>query len=161
MITLKDRYFKIIGSVLLLYILAMNGVNFYLQYQATIKMEEKIKKLQLELENSIKRNIVLVEEIKKKVNQITLIEKSYDTQENVEIKLKRIFKRLSLRDTITLQSINKICIDHYIIVARVDSNNQDIIENFRKILSHLGKVKQSDTNKNILYIDYIMEKNNG
>lgn len=161
MITVRDSYVKIIGIILFIYIFGMGGISFYSNYQNQISIEKKITKLELDLKDIKKKNFALLNEIKSKIDQRTQLEKSYDTQENVEIKITRILKRLSLRDKITLQSLNKISIDHYIIVVNVETTNGDVIESFVKILSHLGAVKQSDSNKNILYIDFIMEKNNG
>jgi len=159
MISIKQNHFKIILLSFLLYIGGLSVYFFLQEYQNRNEIRKINQALELQLENISVKNKVLVGEIGKKVDEISKIEATYDTEKNVQLKLERIFKKLSLQHKLTLMSLNKLCIDHYIIVAKVDSNNQEVIENFIKILSHLGTVKQSDKNKNILYIDYIMEKN--
>lgn len=159
MISIKHNHFKYILLSFLLYIAGLSSYSFWREYQNRNEILKKNQLLELQLENISVKNKILVAEIAKKVDEISKIEATYDTEKNVKLKLERIFKRLSFQHKLTLVSLNKLCIDHYIIVAKIDSNNQEVIENFIKILSHLGRVKQSDKNKNILYIDYIMEKN--
>jgi hypothetical protein len=161
MISIKQNHFKIILLSFLLYIVGLSLYSFLREYQNRNEILKTNQLLELQLENISGKNKILIEKIAKKADEISKLEESYDTEKNVTLKLERIFKRLSLEYKLTLISLNKLCIDHYIIVAKVDSNNQEIIESFRNILSHLGRVKQSDKNKNILYIDYIMEKNKG
>jgi hypothetical protein len=144
-----------------LYIVGLSLYSFVREYQNRNEILKTNQLLELQLENISAKNKILIEKIAKKVDEISKLEESYDTEKNVTLKLERIFKRLSLEYKLTLISLNKLCIDHYIIVAKVDSNNQEVIESFTKILSHLGRVKQSDKDKKILYIDYIMEKNKG
>ena len=161
MISIKQNYFKIILLSLLFYSVGLSLYSFVREYQNRNEILKTNQSLELQLENISAKNKILIEEIAKKVAEISKIEDSYDTEKNVKFKLERIFKRLSFQQKITLISLNKLCIDHYIIVAKVDSNHQEVIESFTEILSHLGTVKQSDKHKNILYIDYIMEKNKG
>ena len=160
MISIKNNHFKVLIIGLLTYIIGVGSYLIFHNYQQKNEILQKNKNLSFQLQEITNKNNMTIKQITQKVDEISKIEKNYDSQENIEIKLKRIFKRLSIKNTLTLVSLKKLCIDHYIIVTKLDSKNQESINNFKKILSHLGEVKQSNKDKSILYIDYIMEKNN-
>jgi hypothetical protein len=160
MISIKHNYFKIVVSLIFCYLIVYS--SFYL-FKANKTYQENMAEknlLELKLQSIKQKNKETIAKITQTIEEIAKTEKSYDAQNIVESKLKKIFARLSFQYKISLFSLHKLAINHYIIVAKVDSNNQQVINDFVQVLSQLGSIKQSEKNRSILYIDYIMEKNN-
>jgi len=161
MISIKNSYFKVATIILTFYIIGYSSLFLFIEYKNYQVNLVQLNSLELQLQNITKENRETILKIQQMIDEIAKVEKSYLSQDKVESKLKRVFLHLSFKYKLSLVTLGKLAINHYIIVAKVHSKDQEVIENFAQILSNLGKVKQSEKNHSILYIDYIMEKSNG
>lgn len=123
-------------------------VNYYQTYQ---KKEEILKELQMRKNetNSLKRKIELNK------NRIETLKKQYITKDELDVKIRDIFKRMSVLDyNLKFLDSKKMCIDRYIIVTQLTAQSEKGIKAGEGILSYIGKMKKSDKTPSIYFVDY-------
>ncbi len=94
-----------------------------------------------------------VEASKKKIEAV---EKQYITKEELETKVKDIFGRMSILDyEIKYLDSKKMCLDRYLIVTQVSAETEKGLQAAEGILSYIGKIKKSEKNDSIYFVDYV------
>ena len=156
MISISNKRLSFISkttiSILILYSLGFGLLKAATYYKIYFEKEALINDLQVKINqtNSLKRQ---VENSKKRIEDI---EKSYITKEELEPKVKEIFKRMSILDyNLKYVDANKMCLDRFIIVSQVSAQSEKGLKAAEGILGYIGNVKKSDTNNTIYFIDYI------
>lgn len=154
----KDKhktYLKLLLFVLVSIIVLFIGKQTYINIANKKKIEDL--KSKIEIQKSSNNQIVKkTKEFEKKTKDLLA---SYPTTEELESKLKEIFKRMSILDyELTLLATKKICIDRHVLVTALDYKTQNAKKAGLGILNYLGTVKQSDKDQSIYYIDYIADK---
>jgi cell division protein FtsB len=100
--------------------------------------------------NSLKREVVLAK------NKIENINKQYIKKEDLEVKVKDIFERMSILDyNLKYIDAKEMCIDRFIIVAQVSSKSEDGWKAAEGILSYIGPIRKSEKNDTIYFVDYV------
>jgi len=138
-------------------ILAIYSVGFLLYkigaYYKTYNEKEKLlQELQIKKNetSSLKRQIKLNEE------RIADIKNSYISKEELEVKIKDIFQRMSVFDyNLKFLDSKRMCIDRYILITQLTHSSENGKKAGEGILSYIGEIKQSDKNETLYYIDYI------
>lgn len=121
-------------------------------YKTYTEKERLLQELQIKKNetSSLKRQIKLNEE------RITNIKNSYISKEELEVKIKDIFKRMSLFDyNLNFLDSKKMCVDRYILITQLTYTSENGKKAGEGILSYIGEIKQSDKNETLYYIDYI------
>lgn len=134
------------------------GFAFYkvgTYYKTYFEKEKLLQELQIKKNetNSLKRQI--------KINQerIENLKASYIKKEELELKMKDIFQRMSLFDyELKFLDAKNMCIDRFVIVAQVSAESENGKKAGEGILSYLGKIKQSEQNDTIYFVDYISQQ---
>ena len=150
--TKLKTFSKIVLFALLIYVLGFIIVKSATYYQTLVKKEQ----LEKDLRNKKIEFKKLKNDVKKVKEKTQNIENSYISQEELEKKVSKIFERMSILDY-NLRYLNskKMCIDRYIIIAQLTARSEKGIEAGEGILSYLGKVKKSQSNDTLYYVDYI------
>ncbi len=130
----------------------------FLAYKTIIYYKIAIEKEQLEVVLQEKR--VETNNLKSKVeaskNKIEAVEKQYITKEELETKVKDIFERMSILDyEIKYLDSKKMCLDRYLIVTQVSAETEKGLQAAEGILSYIGKIKKSEKNDSIYFVDYV------
>ncbi len=130
----------------------------FLAYKTIIYYKIAIEKEQLEVVLQEKR--VETNNLKSKVeaskNKIEAVEKQYITKEELETKVKDIFGRMSILDyEIKYLDSKKMCLDRYLIVTQVSAQSEKGLQAAEGILSYIGKIKKSEKNDSIYFVDYV------
>lgn len=130
----------------------------FLAYKTIIYYKIAIEKEQLEVVLQEKR--VETNNLKSKVeaskNKIEAVEKQYMTKEELETKVKDIFGRMSILDyEIKYLDSKKMCLDRYLIVTQVSAETEKGLQAAEGILSYIGKIKKSEKNDSIYFVDYV------
>lgn len=130
----------------------------FLAYKTIIYYKIAIEKEQLEVVLQEKR--VETNNLKSKVeaskNKIEAVEKQYITKEELETKVKDIFGRMSILDyEIKYLDSKKMCLDRYLIVTQVNAETEKGLQAAEGILSYIGKIKKSEKNDSIYFVDYV------
>jgi len=143
---------KIVISTLVIYsalYITFRAMNYYKSYY---EKEKLTNELQVKREETITLK-TKVNEAKKRIQNL---EKSYITKEELEPKVKEIFKRMSLVDyQLNYIDVKKMCIDRYIIVARIHTESENGLKAAEGILSYLGEIKKSDKDESLYFVNYI------
>lgn len=147
------------------------GFSFLALYSATFAAnktfdyyktsQEKLileKELQLKKDERNKINIQ-VAEVERNIKEI---KNRYISKEDLDLKIKKIFKRMSVLDyNLSYVDSKQICVDRYILVTRITANSQKGLNAAEGILSYLGKYKQSNNDSSFYYVDYLAQKKRG
>lgn len=143
---------KIVISTLVIYsalYITFRAMNYYKSYYEKEKLTNELQ-VKREETNSLKTK---VNEAKKRIQNL---EKSYITKEELEPKVKEIFKRMSLVDyQLNYIDAKKMCIDRYIIVVRIHTESENGLKAAEGILSYLGEIKKSDKDDSLYFVNYI------
>ena len=130
----------------------------FLAYKTIIYYKIANEKEQLEIVLQEKRNETnnLKNNVELSKKKIETLEKQYITKEELEIKVKDIFSRMSVLDyELKYLDSKKMCIDRHIIIAQVTAQSENGLKAAEGILSYIGKIKKHDTNDSIYFVDYI------
>ena len=130
----------------------------FLAYKTIIYYKIANEKEQLEIVLQEKRaetnNLKNKVELSKK--KIETLEKQYITKEELEVKVKDIFSRMSVLDyELKYLDSKKMCIDRHIIVVELSAQSEGGLKAAEGILTYIGKIKKHDTNDSIYFVDYI------
>lgn len=156
MISLSRKKVSIIAKlsliILIIYSLgfiAYRAITFYKIYfeKQTLTEQLQIKKNET---SSLKRQVELS---KKKIEDT---QKKYITKEDLELKVKDIFSRMSILDyNLKYIDSKKMCLDRYIIISQVSAQSENGLKAAEGILAYIGSVKKSEQNNTIYFVDYI------
>lgn len=125
------------------------AVNYY-------KIYFEKEKLNILLETTINETNSLKSEVELVKNKIENIKKQYIRKEELEVKVKDIFARMSILDyNLKYIDAKEMCIDRFIIVTQVSANSEGGLKAAEGILSYLGPIKKSEKNNTIYFIDYV------
>lgn len=156
MISLSRKKVSIIAKLSLLILIiyslgfiSYRAITFYKIYfeKQTLTEQLQIKKNET---NSLKRQVELS---KKKIEDT---QKKYITKEELELKVKDIFSRMSILDyNLKYIDSKKMCLDRYIIISQVSAQSENGLKAAEGILAYIGSVKKSEQNSTIYFVDYI------
>lgn len=135
-----------------LYFVSVKIIKNYKNYHEKNTLIESIiiKKNKI---NSLKKQKIQVEEEKIKLKQ------QYISKDELKKRLESIFKRMSVFDyNLTYIDAKQVCIDRYIIITQLLSESKNGRKAGEGVLSYLGKMKRSEKNDTIYYVDYISKK---
>lgn len=146
-------YISKIGlTVLVIYTVGFFAYKTVMYYK--IAFEKEKLEIVLQEKRTHTNNIKSQVELSKK--KIETLEKQYITKEELEVKVKDIFGRMSILDyELKYLDSKKMCIDRHIIVAQVSAQSENGLKAAEGILSYIGKIKKSDKNDTIYFVDYI------
>lgn len=158
MITLSKKTVSLVSKIGLLSLSAY--IIGYSVYKTTDYYKTYYEKKELTKELQIKINET--NNIKKKIEQnkirIEKLQKSYLTKEEIDLKVKDIFNRMSVFDyNLKLLDSKKMCIDRYVLITQLTSQSEDGLKAGKGILSYIGEIKQSEQNETIYFVDYISQ----
>ena len=156
MISISNKtvsYISKIGlSILGVYVIGFLAYKTIIYY----KIANEKEKLEIVLQekrnetNNLKNNV----ELSKK--KIETLEKQYITKEELEIKVKDIFSRMSVLDyELKYLDSKKMCIDRYIIVVDLSAQSEGGLRAAQGILEYIGEIKKHETNDSIFFVNYI------
>lgn len=143
---------KIVITTLVIYsilYISFKAMNYYKSYYEKEKLTSELQ-VKREETTSLKAK---VNEAKKRIENL---EKSYISKQELESKVKEIFKRMSLADyQLNYLDSKKMCIDRYIIITRVHTQSENGLKAAEGILSYLGEIKKSDKDESLYFVNYI------
>lgn len=156
MISISNKtvsYISKIGlSILGVYVIGFLAYKTIIYY----KIANEKEKLEIVLQekrnetNNLKSNV----ELSKK--KIETLEKQYITKEELEIKVKDIFSRMSVLDyELKYLDSKKMCIDRHIIVVDLSAQSEGGLRAAQGILEYIGEIKKHETNDSIYFVNYI------
>ena len=156
MISISNKNVSLITKigfvVLVLYIIGFISYKAAAYYQTSYKKELLTKELQEKRNetSSLKRKVV---KTKKKIEKTKT---KYITKDELEIKIKDIFKRYSVLDyDLKYLDSKMMCIDRFVLVTQLVANSEKGLKAGEGILSYIGDVKISDSNETIYFVDYV------
>lgn len=149
----KVSYISKIGFAILgVYTLGFFTYKIANYYKIAFERE----KLELVLQEKRNETINLKSQLDLSKKKIENIEKAYLNKEELEIKVKDIFGRMSVLDyNLKYLDSKKMCIDRYIIITQVSAQSEKGMQAALGILSYIGNIKKSDQNDSIYFVDYI------
>ena len=156
MISISNKTVSFLSKSALI-VLGIYSVGFF-AYKTLIyyKIAAEKEKLEIVLQEKWAETNKLKEDLSTSKNKIETLEKQYITKEELEIKVKDIFNRMSLLDyQLNYLDAKKMCIDRHIIIAQVSAQSENGLKAAEGILSYIGKIKKHDTNDSIYFVDYI------
>ena len=151
----KKTVSKITKIGLLVFVIYIIGYVFFKTasyYKIYYEKEQLTKELQMKKNetNSLKRQL---ENTKKRIENT---QKQYISKEELDAKIKDIFKRMSVLDyNLKFLDSKKICIDRYVLVTQLTSQSDNGLIAGEGILSYIGEIKKSNKNPSIYFVDYI------
>ncbi|MDZ7818123.1 MAG: hypothetical protein U5K55_05710 [Aliarcobacter sp.] len=128
---------------------AYRAISFYKIYFDKEALTEQLQ---------VKRNETssLKDEVELSKKKIEDTQKKYITKEELEIKVKDIFTRMSILDyNLKYIDSKKMCLDRYVIISQVSAQSEDGLKAAEGILAYIGAVKKSEKNDTIYFVDYI------
>ncbi len=130
----------------------------FLAYKTIIYYKIANEKEQLEIVLQEKRNETnnLKSNVELSKKKIETLEKQYITKEELEIKVKDIFSRMSVLDyELKYLDSKKMCIDRHIIVVDLSAQSEGGLRAAQGILEYIGEIKKHETNDSIYFVNYI------
>lgn len=150
--TKLSKITKLTLTILLVYSLgytAYRAITYYKIYLEKELLTKDLETKRVETDN-------LKVKLKTLKRRIVNLENSYIQKEELEEKLKNIFKRMSVFDyNIKYIDVKKMCLDRYIIIVQVSAQSEKGLNAAEGILKYLGSIKKSERNDTIYFIDYI------
>ncbi|OCL85466.1 hypothetical protein AAX26_01892 [Aliarcobacter thereius] len=137
----------IYSSIFFLY----SGFEYYqtMQEKNELLKELDIKKLQTE---QIKDNIKDID------NKKTKLKARFLNKEELDKKLKSVFKNYSLADyRLSLVDSKMICVDRFMLIVNLDASSKEGIQAGERILGYLGKVQRKKGFDTLYFVDYIQK----
>ena len=161
MISLSRKKVSIIAKLSLI-ILIIYSLGF-IAYRAITFYKIYFEKQTLTEQLQIKRNETssLKKQVENSKKQILDVEAKFITKEELEPKIKDIFQRMSVFDyNLKYIDAQKMCLDRYIIVSQVSAKSETGLKAAQGILEYIGKVKKSEKNDTIYFVDYVTKAKN-
>ena len=156
MISINNKKFKFIVKIGIFICIAYLIGFFFFKLASFFQIMFEKDKLTKELQMKKQETISFKRQVVKRQTKIKEVESSYIKKEEIDTRVKDIFKRMSVFDY-NLKYLNskKMCIDNYILVAQLTSRSEDGLKAGEGILSYLGEIKKSDKNNTIYFVNYI------
>lgn len=143
---------KITIGILILYSIA------FLSYRAVNYFKTTFEKQKIQQELQLKKDEVesVIKQTQFNKNRLVQLNKSYMTKDEIAVKIKDIFKRMSVFDyELNYLDSKKMCIDRHILIVQVNSQSQNGQKAAEGILSFIGNTKKSDKSDKIYFVDYV------
>lgn len=142
----------IIITIYILGFIAFKAASYY----RTIYQKEVLTK---ELNEKKLQTSSLKQKVKEMKEKTQLVKDSYITKDELEIKVKDIFKRYSLLDyDLKYLDAKEMCVDRYILVTQLVASSEKGLKAGEGILSYIGSMKKSESNETIYFIDYVSKQ---
>lgn len=156
MISIKNKRFKLIIKVgLIIFIAYIIGFLFF-KLASFIKISFEKEQLTKELQIKKQETLSLKRKVVNKKADIKKVESSYIKKDELDSKIKDIYKRMSVLDyNLKFLNSKKMCIDNYIIVTQLTARSKEGLKAGEGILSYLGQMKKSESNNTIYFVNYI------
>ncbi len=143
---------KIGFTVLVLYTVGFMFYKIGSYYKTYYEKQKLMQELQIKKNetSSLKRQI--------KINKarIESVKNSYISKEELGIKIKDIFQRMSVFDyDLRYLDAKQMCVDRYILVTQLTYQSENGKTAGEGILSYIGEVQKSDKNESLYFVDYI------
>ncbi|MEA3354357.1 MAG: hypothetical protein U9Q33_11130 [Campylobacterota bacterium] len=124
------------------------------EYLINSKKEKDLQE-QFQTKHSLNNSLSLkIRTMQKEIDDINSL---YISSQEIESNIKKLFKTISTDYDASLIGLKELCVNRYIIVVQLGSNDQRTIEGFQKIISRIGEFKRSKKDTRIYFIDYLME----
>jgi|GEM_PF-3398749 len=156
MISINRKRFRLIIKVgLFVLVVYIIGFSFF-KLANYFKIAYEENQLTAELQIKKQETLSLKRQVVNKKNKMKEIESRFIKKEELDSKIKDIYKRMSVLDY-NLKHLNskKICIDNYIIVTQLTARSKEGLKAGEGILSYLGEMKKSEKNNTIYFVNYI------
>ena len=151
----KKRFSQLIKLGLVILAAYIIGFCFFQLanfYKISVEIDKATEEIKVKRDET-KRLKIKVSKLKKNIEDIN---KSYIKKDELDTKIKDIFERMSILDyNLKYLSSRKMCIDNYILIAQLTSNNENGIKAGEGILSYIGETKKSDKNSTIYFVNYL------
>ena len=156
MISINNKRFKLIIKLgLLIFIAYLIGFLFF-KLASFFKLAYEKDVLAKELQIKKQETLSLKRKVASKKAEMVEVESRYIKKEEIDNKIKDIYKRMSVLDyNLKFLDSKKMCIDNYIIVTQLTARSKEGLKAGEGILSYLGEMKRSDTNNTIYFVNYI------
>lgn len=121
-------------------------------YKTYFEKQKLMQELQIKKNetNSLKRQIKLNQE------KIQEVKNSYISKDELSVKVKDIFERMSVFDyNLAFLDAKKMCVDRYVLIAQLTYQSEQGKRAGEGILSYIGDMKQSEKNSSLYFVDYI------
>lgn len=156
MISISNKtvsYISKIGlSILGVYVIGFLAYKTIIYY----KIANEKEKLEIVLQEKRNETNNLKNDVEFSKKKIETLEKQYITKEELEIKVKDIFSRMSVLDyELKYLDSKKMCIDRYIIVVDLSAQSEGGLRAAQGILEYIGEIKKHETNDSIYFVNYI------
>ena len=156
MISINNKRFKLIIKVgLIVFVTYFIGFFFFKLanfFKISYEKEQYTNELKIRKQEtlSLKRKIV------NKKEKMKEIESKNIKKEELDSKIKDIYKRMSVLDyNLKYLSSKKMCVDNYILVTQLTAKSEEGLKAGEGILSYLGQMKKSEKNNTIYFVNYI------
>lgn len=121
-------------------------------YKTYYEKDRLTQELQIK-KNETNRITMQIEVNKKRIENL---QNSYMTKEEIDLKIKDIFERMSIFDyKLKFLDSKKMCIDRYVLVTQLTADSENGIKAGEGILSYIGKVQKSEKNDSLYFVNYI------
>ena len=158
MISINNKRYKLIIKLSLLILLVYVIGFFFFQLTNFFKISFEKDKLTKDLQMKKQETISIKRKIARKQNKTKEIETSFIKKDDIDKKVKKIFKRMSvLNYNLKYLDSKKMCIDNYIFVTQLTARSEEGLKAGEGILSYLGEVKKSEKNNTIYFVNYILK----
>lgn len=156
MISINRKRFKLIIKVGLIILIGYIVGFFFFKLASFFKIAYEKEQLTKELQVKKQETISLQKQVLKKKNQMKDIESRFIKKEELDNKIKDIYKRMSVLDyNLKFLNSKKMCVDNYILVTQLTARSENGLKAGEGILSYLGEMKKSDKNNTIYFVNYI------
>lgn len=158
MISINNKKLKLIIKVGLIVFVSYIIGFFFFKLASFIKLSYEKERLTKELQVKKQETISLKRMVVNKKIKIKEIESRYIKKEELDSKIKDIYKRMSVLDyNLKFLDSKKMCIDNYIIVTQLTARSENGLKAGEGILSYLGEMKRSENKNTIYFVNYISE----
>ncbi len=156
MISINNKRFKLIIKVGLFIFVAYLIGFFFFKLASFFKLVYEKEQLTKELQIKKQETLSLKRKVVKTKAKMVEIESKYIKKEEIDSKIKDIYKRMSVLDyNLKFLNSKKMCIDNYIIVTQLTARSKEGLKAGEGILSYLGEMKKSEKNNTIYFVNYI------
>jgi hypothetical protein len=156
MISINSKRFKLIIKVgLIIFVSYLIGFVFF-KLASFLKLAYEKDKLTSELQIKKQETLSLKRKVVNVKAKMVEVESKYIKKEEIDNKIKDIYKRMSVLDyNLKFLNSKKMCIDNYIIVTQLTARSEKGLKAGEGILSYLGEMKKSEKNNTIYFVNYI------
>ncbi|OCL81755.1 hypothetical protein [Arcobacter porcinus] len=145
---------KVSLIVLIFYSFIFLSYSAYEYYQSMQEKNELLKELDIRK--------IQTDQIKDKIKDIdnkkVELKARFLNKEELDKKLKSVFKNYSLADyTLSLVDSKMLCVDRFMLIVNLDASSKEGIQAGERILGYLGKVQRKKGFDTLYFVDYIQK----